>query len=99
MSTNSNKKNGTTARQAAPKATARSEATHDNIRGRAYELYCERRVRDEGGDHVSDWLLAEQELNGHAHSEPIAGRSSERHEPHDPSETELQTHGERLVHA
>ena len=98
MSTNT-RKNGTTARQSALKATARIEATHDEICGRAYEIYCERCDRDEGGDHVSDWLQAEQELNGHAPSESIAERSSDRSEPHDRQGIDSQARDERLAHA
>jgi hypothetical protein len=97
MSTN--RKNGITSRHSAPKATATIEATHDHIRGRAYEIYCERCDRNEGGDHVSDWLQAEQELNGHAQSEPIAEPSSNRTQPHDRSVIDPQASEERLVHA
>lgn len=98
MSTNTTRKNGNTARQSAPKATSRIEAKHDEICGRAYEIYCERCDRDEGGDQVSDWLQAEHELNGHTQPVPYAGRSSERLEPHDRPEAESQSRSERLVH-
>jgi len=99
MSTNTNRKNGAAARQSAAKAPARIEATHDHVRSRAYEIYCERCDRDEGGDHVSDWLQAEQELNGHAHSEPITEGSINRSEPHDRPVIDTQARDEQLAHA
>lgn len=99
MSKNTNRKNGATARQSASSTATRVEATHDHIRGRAYEIYCERCDRNEGGDHVSDWLQAEQELNGHAHSEPIAERSINRSEPRDRPVIDPQARAEQLAHA
>jgi hypothetical protein len=98
MSTNTNRKSETTSRQSALNATSRIEATHDEICGRAYEIYCERCDRDEDGDHVSDWLQAEHELNGHTQPVPYASRSSDPTELHDRPEAESQSRSERLMH-
>ena len=80
------RKNGTTGRQSDPRETTPPEITHDAIRCRAYEIFCNR--NGGGGDHVTDWLQAERELNGDSRSEG-------------PDRPEIMTRarGERLVNA
>lgn len=74
--TTANRRNGTSARQLAPKATAIVEAKPHLIRRRAYEIFL---ARNGGpGDSVSDWIQAEQELNGVSHDAPVVVRSGER---------------------
>lgn len=66
-------KNGASARQAASKTFTIDESKSDLIRRRAYEIFL---ARDGGpGDHVSDWLQAEQELNGASHDRDVVTRS------------------------
>lgn len=76
--TTTNTRNGTSARRPAPKANAIAEVKPHLIRRRAYEIFL---ARNGGhGDHVSDWLQAEQELNGAAHDTRVVVRSGERRE-------------------
>lgn len=78
MSTTSttNTKNGVMARQAEPRASSLIELKLDLIRRRAYEIFL---ARNGGpGDHVSDWLQAEQELNGASQRAPSEVRAGER---------------------
>jgi hypothetical protein len=76
--TTASRRNGTSARQVAPKANAIVEAKPNLIRRRAYEIFL---ARNGGpGDHVSDWIQAEQELSGASHDTRVVVRSSERRE-------------------
>ncbi|MBX3379079.1 MAG: DUF2934 domain-containing protein [Phycisphaeraceae bacterium] len=72
------RKNGTSATQAAARVTAMVEATADHIRRRAYEIFLGRNGGP--GDHVSDWVQAEQELNGASRVGPVVVRAGERRE-------------------
>jgi hypothetical protein len=74
--TTTNKKNDTSARQAAPKASAVLEAKPDLIRRRAYEIFLGRNGGP--GDHISDWIQAEQELSSTPRVAPVVVRTSER---------------------
>lgn len=66
-------RSNSSARPPAPKASAIIESKSDRIRRRAYEIFL---ARHEGpGDHVSDWLQAEQEVNGSSHDTDVVVRS------------------------
>jgi uncharacterized membrane protein len=52
-------KKATTAKKSAVKKITVSD---DDIRRRAEEIYAERLARGEHGNHLDDWLKAEQEL-------------------------------------
>ena len=73
--------NGTSASQAAPKTSAIVETKPHLIRRRAYEIFLAR--KGGAGDHVSDWLQAEQELNGASHDTRGVVRSGERQRKED----------------
>lgn len=73
--TTTNRRNGT-APQAARKAPASVEVKPHLIRRRAYEIFLGRNGGP--GDHVSDWIQAEQELNGASQVAPAAVRNGER---------------------
>lgn len=74
--TTTNTRNGTSARRPAPKANAIAEVKPHLIRRRAYEIFL---ARNGGpGDHLSDWIQAEQELNSASQVAPIVVRASER---------------------
>jgi hypothetical protein len=80
--TSTNRKNGPTARRSDSQETAPLEITHDSIRCRAHEIFCNR--NGGGGDHVTDWLQAERELNGESRSEgpdhpEIMSRARDQH--------------------
>jgi hypothetical protein len=93
------RKNGATSQQSVRKSTARADVTPNDIRCRAYEIYCDRCDKQgKGGDHVSDWLRAEQELTGASQGVPTANRSSEQKSQARP-EAMSQARRERLVHA
>lgn len=66
----------TTASSAAPKACAATGSKADLIRCRAYELFLAR--NGASGDHVSDWLQAEQELNSASHDTDVVAHAGER---------------------
>ncbi|HVZ93397.1 MAG TPA: DUF2934 domain-containing protein [Phycisphaerales bacterium] len=51
-------------RAAPPKPVTPEPATAERIRTRAYEIYQHRNGKGDPGDETSDWLQAEQELNG-----------------------------------
>jgi hypothetical protein len=85
---NTNSKNVTTERKSESKTNARVEVTHDDIRCRAHEIFCDR--NGSGGDHVADWLRAEQELTGASQRAPIADRSSALDEASDRPKNKLQ---------
>ncbi len=53
-------KNATKAKTA---TTKKKVVTDDDIRQRAQEIFNERVSRGEKGDHLSDWIKAEKELN------------------------------------
>ncbi len=99
-------KNGATVHHTAPNVDGRVEITHDDIRCRAYEIYCKRcDTQGEGGDHFSDWLRAEQELNRAAIAASATDQFSGQHEsrsqpdPQDQPELSSQRHDEQLVNA
>lgn len=86
--TTTHRKNGTSARQPAPKATAIVEVKPHLIRRRAYEIFV---ARNGGpGDHVSDWIRAEQELNSASQVAPSVVRTGERPGKDDRSEVQSQ---------
>ena len=73
--TTTNRRSGTSAQPTAPKTAATAAAKPHLIRRRAYEIFL---ARNGGpGDHLSDWIQAEQELNSVSQIAPIAGRSGE----------------------
>lgn len=78
--TTTTRRNGTSAPQATPKATPKATAIVEVkphlIRRRAYEIFL---ARNGGpGDHVSDWIQAEQELHRESEVTPIAVRTGDR---------------------
>lgn len=91
MKNTSGKKNGISASRSKSKPSARSRITPEDIRCRAYEIFCERNGR--GGDHVSDWLQAERELTSATKGTRIGNRSGGRHDTYDRSELKPQARG------
>lgn len=71
--TTTKSRNNSSVRPPSPKALASVESKSDRIRRRAYEIFLARQGGP--GDHLSDWLQAEQESSGASHDTVVVVRS------------------------